>query len=93
MTLFWSFEHLDAWFEIAYSTSEKNSLETRIRYSNACINAGYANLNPLLISKPRPVAGFRGTVRYASINAHDNKVTYFLLWRQLAALVKPSHFG
>lgn len=24
--------------------------------------------------KPRPVAGFRGTVRYASINAHKNKV-------------------
>lgn len=28
-----------------------------------------------LISQPRPVAGFRGTVRYASINAHKNKVS------------------
>ncbi|XP_045556943.1 tau-tubulin kinase 1 isoform X2 [Salmo salar] len=26
-----------------------------------------------LISKPRTVAGFRGTVRYASVNAHKNK--------------------
>lgn len=30
-------------------------------------------LNVLL--QPRTVAGFRGTVRYASINAHKNKVS------------------
>lgn len=29
----------------------------------------------LILSQPRPVAGFRGTVRYASINAHKNKVS------------------
>lgn len=28
-----------------------------------------------LYFQPRPVAGFRGTVRYASINAHKNKVS------------------
>jgi tau tubulin kinase len=27
----------------------------------------------LFLPQPRPVAGFRGTVRYASVNAHKNK--------------------
>ena len=26
------------------------------------------------VRSPRPAAGFRGTVRYASVNAHKNKV-------------------
>ena len=26
-----------------------------------------------LVRQPRAVAGFRGTVRYASVNAHDNR--------------------
>lgn len=30
---------------------------------------------PVFICQPRPVAGFRGTVRYASVNAHKNKVS------------------
>lgn len=29
----------------------------------------------VFFSQPRSVAGFRGTVRYASINAHKNKVS------------------
>lgn len=29
--------------------------------------------------QPRPVAGFRGTVRYASVNAHKNKVSVLSL--------------
>jgi len=29
------------------------------------------------IRSPRTAAGFRGTVRYASLNAHKNKVHYF----------------
>lgn len=29
-----------------------------------------------VICQPRPVAGFRGTVRYASVNAHKNKVGF-----------------
>lgn len=37
------------------------------------------NVSPLTYSpascvQPRTVAGFRGTVRYASVNAHKNKV-------------------
>lgn len=28
------------------------------------------------VRTPRPAAGFRGTVRYASINAHKNKVRF-----------------
>lgn len=28
------------------------------------------------VRAPRPQAGFRGTVRYASVNAHKNKVRY-----------------
>lgn len=30
---------------------------------------------PIPPPQPRPVAGFRGTVRYASVNAHKNKVS------------------
>ena len=30
------------------------------------------------VRSPRPAAGFRGTVRYASVNAHKNKVTHTL---------------
>lgn len=30
------------------------------------------------VRQPRPVAGFRGTVRYASVNAHKNKVSIHL---------------
>ena len=26
-----------------------------------------------IVRQPRAVAGFRGTVRYASVNAHDNR--------------------
>lgn len=38
------------------------------------------NVSPLTYSpascvQPRTVAGFRGTVRYASVNAHKNKVS------------------
>ena len=29
--------------------------------------------NFTLVRQPRAVAGFRGTVRYASVNAHDNR--------------------
>lgn len=32
-------------------------------------------IHTFLFFQPRPVAGFRGTVRYASINAHKNKVS------------------
>lgn len=36
------------------------------------------------VRQPRSAAGFRGTVRYASINAHKNKVSLhknnLLLW-------------
>ena len=28
------------------------------------------------VRPPRAAAGFRGTVRYASVNAHKNKVNY-----------------
>jgi hypothetical protein len=31
------------------------------------------------VRAPRAAAGFRGTVRYASINAHKNKVSILLL--------------
>lgn len=32
----------------------------------------------VFVCQPRPVAGFRGTVRYASVNAHKNKVSTHL---------------
>lgn len=32
----------------------------------------------VFVCQPRPVAGFRGTVRYASVNAHKNKVSIYL---------------
>lgn len=31
------------------------------------------------VRAPRAAAGFRGTVRYASVNAHKNKVRFFLV--------------
>jgi tau tubulin kinase len=42
------------------------------------------------VRAPRPQAGFRGTVRYASVNAHKNRVCLFfgkfLFWQRLAIL-------
>lgn len=35
------------------------------------------------VRPPRAAAGFRGTVRYASVNAHKNKVSLFLNYTQL----------
>lgn len=32
------------------------------------------------VRAPRAAAGFRGTVRYASINAHKNKVSLYFSW-------------
>lgn len=34
----------------------------------------------VFVCQPRPVAGFRGTVRYASVNAHKNKVSIYLCY-------------
>lgn len=31
------------------------------------------NFTTTKVRQPRAVAGFRGTVRYASVNAHDNR--------------------
>ena len=31
------------------------------------------NFTTIKVRQPRAVAGFRGTVRYASVNAHDNR--------------------
>ena len=44
------------------------------------------------VRPPRAAAGFRGTVRYASVNAHKNKVTPSV--KQLLSLVhlKSLHF-
>lgn len=39
----------------------------------------FLNLTREFLLQPRPVAGFRGTVRYASVNAHKNKVNPGLL--------------
>jgi len=33
------------------------------------------------VRTPRTAAGFRGTVRYASLNAHKNKVSYLYLFK------------
>lgn len=41
----------------------------------------------VFVCQPRPVAGFRGTVRYASVNAHKNKVSICLLCAKAAAVI------
>lgn len=35
------------------------------------------------VRPPRAAAGFRGTVRYASVNAHNNKVNIIVLLKPL----------
>lgn len=39
------------------------------------------------VRAPRAAAGFRGTVRYASINAHKNKVVIDTLFHYLGLLI------
>ena len=39
------------------------------------------------VRTPRAAAGFRGTVRYASVNAHKNKVTISVVARGGSLLV------
>lgn len=44
------------------------------------------------VRTPRTAAGFRGTVRYASLNAHKNKVSQFyfielyILWLNISKI-------
>lgn len=40
-----------------------------------CRNVSPLTYSPASCVQPRTVAGFRGTVRYASVNAHKNKVS------------------
>lgn len=49
-------------------------------YHKLCFSSVSA-LKPVsaFLCQPRPVAGFRGTVRYASVNAHKNKVSISLM--------------
>ncbi|XP_067834391.1 tau-tubulin kinase 1-like, partial [Heptranchias perlo] len=74
-------------FWIAYSCAPSRSLCLTIRPPTPCM---FSSLCKVKRRVPRAVAGFRGTVRYASVNAHKNREMgrHDDLWSLLYMLVE-----
>lgn len=56
--------------------NEKTSLSLMPSQNTSGCETDYVTVCTSCDVQPRTVAGFRGTVRYASVNAHKNKVGY-----------------
>lgn len=67
-------------FSFKYFSSINRFLSSCLREIMFRVSSWKENL-PHFIFQPRTVAGFRGTVRYASVNAHKNKVSVYLGWK------------